>query len=115
MEQYSDSFPHVSVDFLDQSDRLPIGQQYTHLIACSASGFEGLGVVSPAKHLTLPEEVDEIDEELFAHAAHEASWVPGNVGACTRGKDGHVPWLDLIFALQEKMSKSMGATTTTTT
>lgn len=47
-----------------------------HLIAGSAAGLQPLSVVPAAEDLSFLVEVDEVHQELFAHAADEAGGMP---------------------------------------
>lgn len=47
-----------------------------YLIAGSAAGLQPLGVVPAAVDLPVLVEVDEVHQELVAHAAHKAGWMP---------------------------------------
>lgn len=47
-----------------------------YLITGSAARLQPLGVVSAAVDLPVLVEVDEVHQELVAHAAHKAGWMP---------------------------------------
>lgn len=53
-----------------------------YLIAGGAPRLQPLGVVSTAVDLPVLVEVDEVHQELVAHAAHEAGWMPTHAVAC---------------------------------
>lgn len=47
-----------------------------YLITGSAARLQPLGVVPAAVDLPVLVEVDEVHQELVAHAAHKAGWMP---------------------------------------
>ena len=55
-----------------------------YLVTGGAAWLEGLSVVSAAVKVGVFPEVNEIDKQLAAHVAVEASRVPARVGTCTR-------------------------------
>lgn len=53
-----------------------------YLITSGAAWLQPLGVVPAAVDLPVLVEVDEVHQELIAHAAHEAGWVPTHAMTC---------------------------------
>lgn len=53
-----------------------------HLIAGSAAGLQSLSVVPAAVDLSILVEVDEVHQELFAHAADKAGRMPTHAVTC---------------------------------
>lgn len=74
----------------------------SYLVAGGAAGLEALSMVPAAVDLPILVEVDQVDQQLIADAADEAGRVPANAMPRSRGKDGHVPSVDLAAALSEK-------------
>lgn len=80
----------------------------SYLVARCAPGLEALGVVPAAVNLAVLVEVDQVDQQLVADAADEAGRVPANAVPSSRGKDSHVPAVDLPAALSGKPGYDMG-------
>ncbi len=53
-----------------------------YLIAGGAAWLQPFGVVPPAVDLPILVEVNEVHQELIAHAAHEAGWMPTHAVTC---------------------------------
>lgn len=53
-----------------------------YLITGSAARLQPLGVVPTAVDLPVLVEVDEVHQELVAHAAHKAGWMPTHGVTC---------------------------------
>lgn len=54
----------------------------TYLITGGASWLQPFSMMAPTIDLAVLVEVDEVHQELLAHAAHKAGWVPTHVVAC---------------------------------
>lgn len=70
-----------------------------NLIAGAASGFQSLGVVPAAIESAVPPEVDQIYQQLTAHAADEAGGMPESGGSGAAGRHGHLAGRDRASAL----------------
>lgn len=53
-----------------------------YLITGCAARLEPLSVVPATVDLPILVEVDEVHQELVAHAAHEAGWMPTHAVTC---------------------------------
>lgn len=69
------------------------------LVAGAASGFQSLGVVPAAIEPTVPPEVDQIYQQLTAHAADEAGGMPESSGSGAARRHGHLAGCDRASAL----------------
>ena len=56
--------------------------------------------MAAAADLAVAEEVDEVDQELTAHGAHEAGGVPTHARPRPRCKHRHLPPMDRLTALK---------------
>lgn len=54
-----------------------------YLITGGAARLQPLSMVPAAVDLPVLVEVDEVHQELIAHAAHEAGWVPAHAVTCS--------------------------------
>ena len=64
-------------------------------------------MVSSAVELSVPEEVDEVDEQLLAHAAGEAARVPTGSGASTGREHAHVTLAHSLIALEKRKKETL--------
>lgn len=71
-----------------------------HLIAGGAAGLQPLSVVPSAVDLPILVEVDEVHQQLLAHAADEAGGVPAHAVTRPRGEHGDVAAVYLASALE---------------
>lgn len=71
-----------------------------YLITGGAARLQPLGVVPPAVDLPVLVEVDEVHQELAAHAAHKAGWMPTHGVTCPRRKYSNVAAVYLAAALE---------------
>jgi len=69
------------------------------LVASAASGLQGLGVVAAAVEPAVSPEVDEIYQQLTAHAADEAGGMPESGGSSAARRHGHLGGRDRAAAL----------------
>lgn len=74
----------------------------THLVAGRAPGLQRLGVMPSAVQLTLPVEVNEIHEQLLAHATREARRVPAGIGPSARREHTDIATRQALLALQHR-------------
>lgn len=79
----------------------------THLVASGAARLLGFGVVPPAVEISVPLEVDEVHQQLLAHAAHEAAGMPAQLGAQPLGKDHDVTARQGLLALENENEGKM--------
>lgn len=71
-----------------------------HLIAGSAAGLQSLSMVPAAVDLSILVEVDEVHQELFAHAADKAGGMPTHAVTCPRCKYRDIAAIYLASALE---------------
>lgn len=71
-----------------------------HLIAGGAAGLQPLSVVPAAVDLPILVEVDEVHQQLLAHAADEAGGVPAHAVTRPRGEHRDVAAVYLASALE---------------
>lgn len=76
-----------------------------YLVAGRASWLQSLSMVAAAVDLPVLVEVDEVYQELFACAAHEAGRVPTNAVAGSGCKYSDVTTVDLSSTLRKKKQK----------
>lgn len=69
------------------------------LVAGAATRLEGLGVVTAAVEPAVPPKVDQIHQQLTAHAADEASGMPEGGRARAARRHGHLAGRDRAAAL----------------
>lgn len=69
------------------------------LVAGAAARLEGLGVVTAAVEPAVPPKVDEVHQQLTAHAANEAGGVPEGGRARAARRHGHLAGRDRAAAL----------------
>lgn len=78
-----------------------------YLIAGSAARFQPLGVVPAAVDLSILVEVNEVHQELIAHAAHKAGRVPTHTMTRTGCKYSNVTTIYLASTLKMKKKENM--------
>lgn len=69
------------------------------LVAGAAARLEGFGVVAAAVEPAVPPKVDEVYQQLTAHAANEAGGVPEGGRARAARRHGHLAGRDRAAAL----------------
>lgn len=69
------------------------------LVAGATSRLQGLGVMAAAIESAIPPEVDQIDQQLTAHAADEAGGMPEGGRARAASRHGHLAGCDRTPAL----------------
>ncbi len=88
-----------SKSILNQTIRL--NSIISYLVTSRTPRLDGLSMMPAAIELPLLVEVDEIDKELVADAADEASWMPKAVGAAAGRGDADVAAVDRHRALKK--------------
>jgi len=72
-----------------------------YLVTGGAARLEGFGVVAAAVEFSFSVEVNQVHQQLVAHATGEARGVPLDRGPRTRGGDAHVAQPQRIRALRK--------------
>ncbi len=74
----------------------------TYLITGGAARLQPLGVVPTAVDLPILVKVDEVHQELAAHAAHETGRMPTHAMTCPGRKYSNVATIYLASALKSR-------------
>lgn len=78
-----------------------LNRQSSYLVTSRTSGLQRFRVVSTAVDVVVFVEVYEVDEYLFAHAAHEARRMPCRNGSHSARRDRHVAGLQDFLTLEK--------------